>query len=234
MRRARFAPALGIIQGIRELNAAHPGLDLEVRIGICTGEAVVEIDAPAESALATGDVVNTAARLQSAAPSGRVIVGPETYGLTKDVFRYEPLTPVAAKGKREPVPAWLVVEPMDSPGRGDAARTPLVGRSHEMLLIRTVWARAVSARQPHLISVIGPAGIGKSRLAAEVSAEVEAAGGRVLWGRSLPYDQQRPYHAAKQMVRQTAGVFDNDPVEAAREKSHRCSCLCSLPTRSRR
>ena len=218
--------ALSIVDGIRELNAAHPGLDLEVRVGICTGEAVIEIDAPAESALATGDVVNTAARLQSSAPPGRAIVGPETYQLTKDAFRYEPLSPVEAKGKREPVPAWLVVEPLDSPNARDSARTPLVGRNHEMLLIRTVWERAVSARQPHLISVIGPAGIGKSRLAAEVSAVVESAGARVLWGRSLPYDQQTPYHAAKQMVRQTAGVFENDPVEAAREKIS--SLLASL------
>jgi class 3 adenylate cyclase len=140
--------ALSILDGIRELNAAHPGLDLEVRVGICTGEAVVEIDAPAESALATGDVVNTAARLQSSAPPGRAIVGAETYRLTRHAFRYEAMPPVDAKGKREPVPAWLVAEPLGSSGSLDAPRTPLVGREDEMRLVRAVWQRAVTARRP--------------------------------------------------------------------------------------
>ncbi len=211
--------ALAILEGIHELNSAHSGLDLEVRIGICTGEAVVEINAPAESALATGDVVNIAARLQSSAPPGRVIVGPETYRLTKDAFVYEEMAPVVAKGKREPVPAWLVVEPVHSIGGGQyGVQTPLIGRSHEMVLVRSVWERAVRARQPHLISVIGPAGIGKSRLAAEICAEAEPAGARVLWGRSLAYDQQTPYYPVAQMMRQAAGVFENDAVEVAREK----------------
>ena len=210
--------ALSILEGISESNLAHPGLDLDVRIGICTGDAIVEIDAPAESALATGDVVNTAARLQSAAPPGRAIVGAETYRLTKDAFRYEALLPVVAKGKREPVPAWLVVEPVRSTGGQYNRQTPLFGRAHELALARTVWERVVTARQPHLISVIGEAGIGKSRLAAEVCAEAESVGARVLWGRSLPYDQQTPYNAVAQMLRQTAGVFENEAVEVARDK----------------
>ncbi len=210
--------ALSVQDGIAELNAAHPGLDLEVRVGICTGEAVVEIDAPPESALATGDVVNTAARLQSAAPPGGVIVGPETYRLTKHIFRYEELSPVEARGKRDPVPAWLAVEANDASSYRAASRTPLFGRDLEMTLLRAVWERAIGQRQPHLVSVIGHAGIGKSRLAAEISVEVESTGGRVLWGRSLPYDQQTPYHAAAQMLRHAAGVFENDQVETARHK----------------
>ena len=210
--------ALSILEGTRESNLAHPGLDLDVRVGICTGEAIVEIDAPAESALATGDVVNTAARLQSAAPPGRAIVGADTYRLTKDAFRYEALPAVIAKGKREPVTAWLVVEPVRSTGGQFKWQTPLFGRAHELALARAVWQRAVTARQPHLISVIGEAGIGKSRLAAEVSAEAESAGARVHWGRSRPYDQQTPYNAVAQMLRQIAGVFENDAVEVARDK----------------
>ena len=99
---------LSVLEGIRRLNALSDDLDLEVRVGVCTGEAVVEIDAPPESALATGDVVNTAARLEASAPPGAVIVGTETYRLTRHAFRYRALPPIDAKGKREPVPAWIV------------------------------------------------------------------------------------------------------------------------------
>jgi class 3 adenylate cyclase/tetratricopeptide (TPR) repeat protein len=210
--------ALSILEGIRQLNEAHPGLDLDVRVGICTGEAIVEIDAPAESALATGDCVNVAARLQSAAPPGRAIVGAETYRLTKQAFRYEALSPVVAKGKREPVATWLVEEPLASSQSGSELTAPLIGRSHEMILMRSVWAHTVSARQPHLVSVIGEAGIGKSRLTSEIASEIERAGALVLWARSHPYDQQTPYRAVAQLVRQTAEVFENDAVDVARRK----------------
>jgi class 3 adenylate cyclase len=209
--------ALSILKGTRELNERHPSLGLEVRVGVATGEAVVEIDPPPGQALATGDVVNTAARLQTAAPPGLAIAGAETFRLTKHAIRYEELPPIEAKGKRAPVPAWLVVEAIPeivSP----APRAPLVGRDRELLLIRTVWDGVVGAGNAHLISVLGPAGIGKSRLAREIEAEVEVGGGRVLWGRSLPYEQQTPYHAASQIVRLAAGIHGSDPVETAREK----------------
>jgi class 3 adenylate cyclase/tetratricopeptide (TPR) repeat protein len=209
--------ALGILEGIRELNEHHLGLDLEVRVGVATGEAVVEIDPPPGQSLATGDVVNTAARLQTAAPPGRAIVEAETFRLTKDAIRYEELPPIKAKGKRAPVPVWLVVDAVPEIVSA-APRAPLVGRDREMLLIQTVWEGVIGAGNAHLISVLGPAGIGKSRLAREVEAEVEAGGGRVLWGRNLPYEQQTPYHAASQIVRLAAGIPGSDPVETAREK----------------
>ncbi len=210
--------ALDMLQGMRELNAAHEGLDLEVRVGVCTGEAVVEIDAPAESALATGDCVNVAARLQSAAPPGRAIVGSETFRLTKQAFSYAVLSPLNVKGKHEPVAAWIVEEPLPLPPRGQDMRRPLIGRSHEMALLRSVWERAIKGRHPHLVSVIGEAGIGKSCLAAEIASEVEAAGALVLWARSHPYDQQRPYGAAAQLVTQAAAVSGNDAGDVARQK----------------
>ncbi|MGH2757697.1 MAG: ATP-binding protein [Actinomycetota bacterium] len=209
--------ALSILEGISELNERHPGLDLEVRVGVATGEAMVEIDPPPGSSLATGDVVNTAARLETAAPPGRAIVGAETFRLTKHAIRYEELPPIEAKGKPAPVPAWLVVEAIPEIIAA-APRTPLVGRDREMLLIRTVWDGVVSTGNPHLISLLGPAGIGKSRLAREVEAEVEAGGGQVLWGRSLPYEQKTPYHAASQVVRRASGIHGSDPIETAREK----------------
>ena len=158
---------LSILDGIRELNASNPELDLEVRVAICTGEAVIELDAPPESAIATGDVVNTAARLQSSAPPGSLIVGPETYRLTKGAFRLRASTPVEAKGKRDPIPAWIVDGVVTSSDGRLADRTPFVGRDSETLLIRTFWRRSVQELQPQLLTLVGSAGIGKSRLASQ-------------------------------------------------------------------
>ena len=204
-----------VLEGIDELNRRHPGLDLAVRAAVGTGEAMVTIDATPEDTLATGDIVNTASRLQNAAPTGGVIVDAETRRLTHHAFAYEELPPVVAKGKREPVPAWLVGEPVT--GARPISRTPLVGRDQELSLIRSAWERAVRSSRPHLVTVLGPAGIGKSRLAREFADDV-ASDGRALWGRSLPYEEPTPYLAAGEIVRRAAGIFENEPADAARVK----------------
>jgi class 3 adenylate cyclase/tetratricopeptide (TPR) repeat protein len=204
-----------VLEGIDELNRRHPGLDLAVRAAVGTGEAMVTIDATPEDTLATGDIVNTASRLQNAAPTGGVIVDAETRRLTRHAFAYEELPPVVAKGKREPVPAWLVGEPIT--GIRPISHTPLVGRDQELSLIRSAWERAVRSSRPHLVTVLGPAGIGKSRLAREFADDV-AGDGRALWGRSLPYEEPTPYLAAGEIVRRAAGIFDNEPADAARAK----------------
>ncbi|MEO8477358.1 MAG: adenylate/guanylate cyclase domain-containing protein [Actinomycetota bacterium] len=210
--------ALSALQGVRELNERHIGLDLEIRAAVCSGEAMVAINAAPGDALATGDVVNTASRLQSAAPIGRVVVGEDTYQLTKHAFTFEKLAPVVAKGKRDTVAAWLVGEPLVSSANRPTSRTPLVGRDREVSIVRTVWERAMNASRPHLVTALGPAGIGKTRLALEVAAEIEAQGGRALWGRSLPYEEQSPYRAAGQILRLAAGIYENDSADTAREK----------------
>jgi predicted ATPase/class 3 adenylate cyclase len=210
--------SLSILDGIRELNERHPGIALDVRAGVTTGEALVAVDAAPEDALATGDVVNTAARLQTSAPPGHVIVDALTHHLTRHVFGFEILRPIEAKGKREPVPAWLVGEALGTPAGRPTSETPLVGRDHELSLIASVWDRAVTSDHPHLVTVLGPAGIGKSRLAHEVAGDVRSKGGRELWGRSLPYEEQSPFRAAAEMVRTAAGIFEAEPVAGARGK----------------
>jgi len=210
--------SLSIIHGIRELNERHPGIALEVRVGVCTGEAVVAVGAAPGEALATGDVVNTASRLQTAAPVGGVIVDAETYRLTRHAFDYEALPAVHAKGKGAPVPVWLVGAPLRAAASRPISRTLLVGRDEELSLIRSVWDRAVRSGHPHLVTVLGPAGIGKSRLANEVADSIGSQGGRSLWGRSLPYEEPSPFRAAGEMVRRAAGIYENEPPDAARAK----------------
>src|SRR3954470_10405114 len=210
--------SLSVLEGVDELNERHPNLELQVRAAVCTGEAMVALDAAPADALATGDVVNTAARLQSAAPPGGAVVGAETYRLTRHAFSYDALDDIDAREKRDPVQAWLVGEPIVSPSERPTSVTPMVGREREVLLIRTVWERAVSARSPHLVSLIGPAGIGKSRLAQEVSTEIQRDAGRALVGRSLPYEEQSPYRAFGQILRHAAGIYENDGAEDARLK----------------
>jgi class 3 adenylate cyclase len=178
---------LAVIEAIEELNAERPELSFAVRAAVNTGEAVVALGSAFErgEALVTGDVVNTAARLQTAASSGRLVVGAQTYQATRRRIAYEALPAVDAKGKSDPVSAWLPVGPIslnDTPDRG----RPIVGRDRELDLLNAVWDRVIQERRPHLVTVLGPAGIGKSRLSDEFLAGVEAAGGRSLGGRCLP------------------------------------------------
>jgi class 3 adenylate cyclase/tetratricopeptide (TPR) repeat protein len=193
-------------------------LGLDARGGVNTGEAVVAVGAAASSgqALAMGDVVNTASRLQTAAPPGGLIVGEETYLLTREAIQYQQHVAVDAKGKSEPVEAWLALAPIQS--RAEKPRTPLVGRDREMQLLGSIWDRAITDRRPHLVTLLGPPGIGKSRLQREFSEYVRQADGAVAKGRCLPYGERTAYGAFIQMMRDTCGIYENDSADAARAK----------------
>jgi class 3 adenylate cyclase/tetratricopeptide (TPR) repeat protein len=207
---------LRVLEGIDELNREH-GLDLTARAAVNTGDALVALDAGRDGgALATGDVVNTAARLQSAASPGKLIVGAEAYRATRHAIRYSPLPAVDAKGKAQAVEAWLAVEASAPAGRA-AART-LVGRARELELIRSFWKRAVQEQRPHLITLVGPPGIGKSRLCWELASLVAEDNGRVLRGRCLPYEDQAGYQAFSRLVHEASGILESDPPDVAREK----------------
>ena len=207
---------LRVLEGIEELNREH-GLDLAARAAVNTGDALVSLDAAHDGgALAKGDVVNTASRLQSAAPPGKLIVGPETYRATRHAIRYAQLPAVDAKGKTEALEAWLTLEAPAPEGHA-AART-LVGRARELELIRSFWKRAHQEQRPHLITLVGPPGIGKSRLCWELAGLVAEDGGRVLRGRCLPYEDQAGYQAFSRLVHEASGILESDPPSVAREK----------------
>jgi class 3 adenylate cyclase len=193
---------------------------LEVRVAVNTGEAIVSLDAsPGHGdAMVAGDVVNTAARLQSAAPSGGVLVGEETYLSTRTSIEYRPADAITAKGKAAPVRVWLALKPLGPAGERPLQRVPMIGRDGELGVLIGIWKRVTEERRPHLVTVFGPSGIGKSRLTLEFAEDVAERAGRALRGRSTPYGSSSPYSAFAQHVKQVARIFDSDGPDEAREK----------------
>jgi len=215
--------ALAIRDSLGEMNVVDRELDLQARLAVNTGEVIVDLDARPEAgdSMVVGDVVNTAARLQSAAPANGVLVGRETYAATRTAVDYEPAPPVIAKGKAAPVAAWLAVAADAPAGQRTLSEAPLVGRARELDVLSRLWAQACEERRPHLVTVIGPAGIGKSRLAEEFAHFVQREGGRPLRGRSAPYGDSSAYGAFAQHIKQVAEIFDNESADAVREKLRR-------------
>jgi class 3 adenylate cyclase/tetratricopeptide (TPR) repeat protein len=208
---------LDVLSKVSEVDAEHPGLELAARGAVATGEAVVTLGTGhrAGEALATGDVVNTASRLQSAAPPGRLIVDGATHRASRRAIRFDPIEPVQAKGKRDAVEAWLAVGLAERPGADTA---PMVGRDREMELLTTIWRRSVDEHRPHLVTVLGSPGMGKSRITREFAARVEAAGGRMMTGRCLPYAEQSGYQASGDQLRRASAILESDPPPIARQK----------------
>jgi class 3 adenylate cyclase len=209
--------ALAVRDGVHELGE----LDVQVRIAVNTGNALVSLGARPElgEAMVTGDVVNTASRLQSAAPVGGILVGRETHATTREAIEYEPAEPVEAKGKAEPVEAWIAVRPLHAAGERRQSGD-LVGRGRELEVLRGTWERVSAESVPHLVTVLGPAGIGKTRLAQEFERVVDELGGRTVRGRSLPYRESSAYFAFATQVKQLSGIFESDPPEVGLRKLH--------------
>jgi predicted ATPase/class 3 adenylate cyclase len=192
------------------------GTTLEVRIGVNTGE-VVAGDAAAGQALVTGDAVNVAARLEQGAPPGEILIGQPTYELIRDAVVAEPTEPLALKGKSGLIPAFRLIEVHPTaPAFARRLDSPLVGREGELRLLRQAFERAVSERACHLVTVLGPAGVGKSRLVEEFLAELPDA--RLLRGRCLPYGEGITFYPVVEVLKQAAGIADfEDPNQAERK-----------------
>jgi len=200
--------------------------ELQVRIGVNTGEALVSLGArPAEGeGMASGDVVNTAARLQSAAPVNGILVGEQTYRATERAIEYHEHEPVQAKGKANPVPAWVAVQARSRLGvdLARASGAPLIGREQELELLRAAFVRAVDERIPQLVTLVGVPGIGKSRLLGELFAAIDRGDRLVRWrqGRSLPYGEGISYWALGEMVKAQTGILETDGPEKAAGELH--------------
>jgi len=190
--------------------------ELQVRIAVNTDEALVNLAARPEAGegMAAGDVVNTAARLQSAAPVNGILVGETTYRATEETIEFREHDPIEAKGKEQPVSVWEVVQARARFGVDLAPeiRTQLVGREREVELLISTLARARQQRSTELVTLIGVPGIGKSRLVGELFQSIERGGELTYWrqGRSLPYGEGVSYWALGEMVKAQAGILETD------------------------
>jgi class 3 adenylate cyclase/tetratricopeptide (TPR) repeat protein len=215
---------LRILEAIAELNAEEPALSLHVRVGINTGEAVVAIGARPEEGegIVTGDVVNTASRLQGAAPVNGIAVSEQTYRMTKRIFDYEELGPVQVKGKAEPLAHFRPLQPRDRFGT-DVTRThaaPLVGRELEKPLLIGTFERSAQQRSCQLVTIVGEPGVGKSRLCAELFHYLDERPDLVTWrqGRSLPYGEGISFWALGEIVKAECGILESDSPQVAEAK----------------
>src|SRR5262249_21758606 len=215
---------LAILEAIAELNEADPELELRVRVGINTGEALVALGARPEQGegIVTGDVVNTAARIESAAPVGGVAVGEQTYRSTERVVEYAPLQPVSVEGKAEPLPLWQAKAARSRFGTDVTRRftTPLVGRELEKPLLIGTFERAAQQRSLQLVTIAGEPGVGKSRLVAELFAYIGTKPELIRWrqGRCLPYGEGITFWALGEIVKAEAGILESDSADVAAAK----------------
>jgi len=196
----------------------HWGVQLANRIGVNTGEVVAVGDPSAGQRLATGDAVNVAARLEQAAPEMQVLIGESTYRLVRHRVEVEALEPLTVKGKSRPVPAYRLLAVHEvAQTTVDARSTQIVGRALESARLLQEFELAVSTRSPALITIVGEAGIGKSRLIEEF-ARVVGQEARVLSGRCLSYGRGITFWPLAEIVRRAAEIGDEDPPDMARAK----------------
>src|SRR5581483_6571806 len=209
--------AFAIRRAIAELNDTD-GLDLQVRIGVNTGEAFVDLAAQtsAGEGMAAGDVVVTCFRLQQAAPFGEIVVGEATVRASQRAIEYAEIEPVAAKGKQEPVRAWTAVSVREPGGR---SATPLVGRATELEHLRSL----VCPDEPdgvRVVTVTGAPGIGKSRLLWELRESLAGADEPVVWrqGRCLPYGAGISFSAFAEVVKAHLEILESDPADTVAQR----------------
>jgi len=196
------------------------GADVGLRIGVNTGEVVAGREAAARGELmVSGDAVNVAARLQQHADPGEVLVGQRTHAATTRSITYRERAPLEAKGKSTPVAAWVAVaaaRELEPAPRGVAGLSaPLVGRNEELAILSAVASRVERERAPQLVTFFGPAGVGKSRLLAEL---VERLPARLVQGRCLPYGEGITFWPLAEAAKAHAGILDTDPAEVAHSK----------------
>src|SRR5437588_1526604 len=202
--------ALGIIQNVHELG-------VEARIGIEAGEVVVD---ETDSTFATGAAVNVAARLQQAAGPGEILIGDAAHRLTEGRVEAEDVGPLELRGFRRPIAAYRALAAVDGRPQSASVSAPFIGRESEFELLENTLARTVRDRRPHVFTIYGEPGVGKSRLLREFLAGVEGA--TILAGRALPYGEGVTYWPLAEMVKAAAGITDDDPLETAREKLIEC------------
>jgi class 3 adenylate cyclase/tetratricopeptide (TPR) repeat protein len=200
------------------------GDSVQVRIGVNTGEIFLhtDVDPASGETFLTGDAVNTAARLETAAPPGGVLAGALTRELTRQAIAYEELPPLTLKGKKEPVPAWLAKQVQSRTGlrTAGAADTPFVGRERELARLLAAFETAATSSQPQFCLIVGEPGIGKSRLLLELARALDQRPELITWrqGRCPPYGETIAFAALSEVVRMHTGILDSDDLALVETK----------------
>ena len=213
--------ALELVDAVEALGH-EVGMDLRARAGVLTGEAAATVGDTSQG-MVTGDLVNTASRLQSSAEPGTVLVGEATRQAAGKAIAFAEVGALTLKGKDEPVPAWRAVRILaqrGGAGRSDVLEPPFVGRAEELRLIKDLLHATERERKARLISVIGIGGIGKSRLAWEFLKYIDGLTEDVFWhhGRSPAYGEGITFWALGEMVRMRAGIAEADDRAESRRK----------------
>ena len=198
------------MQETMRIYRAEVGAPIQMRIGINTGEVLTGAMRAGGDYTAMGDVVNIANRLQTAAVGGEVIVGSATYNATAEAVSYEPVGPVAARGRDEPIEAWRALEVLLLPGRHPRhRRSPLVGRDEELSLLRQAVELAFTRGRSNLILLLGDAGVGKTRLADEVTEWAACEhGARHVESRCVPYGEANIWYPIGAALAELCGVAE--------------------------
>jgi class 3 adenylate cyclase/tetratricopeptide (TPR) repeat protein len=224
--RAHEDDALRATRAAAEMTAALAGLNLELertwgvklatRTGVNTGEVVVG-DAATGQRLVTGDAVNVAARLEQSAPPERVLLGATTYQLVKDAVTVEAAEPLSLKGIARPVATFRLVGVRPAaPGVARRLNAPLIGRAEEFARLVSAFDRVESDCRCHLMTVLGDAGVGKSRLVDELGRRLVGRA-KILYGRCLSYGEGITFWPVAEVVKSAAAITDDDSVETARK-----------------
>ena len=211
--------AVGMQDALARVNAdlhARYGIRLANRTGVNTGEVVANDDPGANQKLATGDAVNVAARLEHAAPENQIYLGEVTYRLVRDAVQVEAVEPLELKGKAQRVSAYRLVSAKGFDGNERRSDTPIVGRDAELAQVARVYHEVVGTSVARMVTVIGDAGVGKSRLVHEVVSHI-TAGATVLRGRCLPYGEGITFWPLRVMLG-AAAISDEDSPETAHAK----------------
>jgi predicted ATPase/class 3 adenylate cyclase len=197
------------------------GVELALRVSVNTGEVVSGIwdVGDRKDHAVSGDAVNRAARLQALAEPGEVLVGEETMWLARREIRFSERGTAVLKGKAGIVPVYTALEARQQPGGWEerGQHLPLVGRTTELTVLESLWTKIVQEQRPHLVTVLGEPGIGKSRLVAECEGNLPGEA-LVLHGRCLPYGEGRGYWALAEVVKEAAGITVDDDMETASRK----------------
>jgi tetratricopeptide (TPR) repeat protein len=217
--------ALDLVQTVRELGSEIGADGLAARAGIVTGEVAVTIGAIGQG-LVAGDAVNTASRVQAAAEPGAVFVDEGTWRVARGSITFTSVGEHTLKGKAEPLALWQAKHVVAGAGgsqRIDGLEAPLVGRDAELRLIKDLFHASADRSSARLVSVVGPAGVGKSRLGWEFYKYIDGLATVMAWhrGRCLSYGDGVAFWAFAEMVRQRLGIAEDDSTEAATEKLDR-------------